>query len=243
MSSSGSVSSRRPLAHWMNSSDSCSGQGQPDSELAADGFGQAFISREQLAFKLLGERNVCSIVGREVRPELKYPTEQPLMSVANERQIQIVLEGIRRTRGGQPSGEQAPPKGRRDFDIAERRGMEVRFVRLEDGFDFARPICLQEVLDKCRGVDDDDPQEAFRAARSRLISSAAGAPRSTRERRAIRLKTSWGCGRPTSRSRIRSTYWVKVSPAARARLVSSRWSPSGTFRTWIILDMRLASHM
>ena len=66
------------------------------------------------------------------------------MSVTNERQIQIVLEGIRGAHGGEPSGEQAPPKGRRDLDVTERRGMEVGFVRLQDAFDFARAVCLQE---------------------------------------------------------------------------------------------------
>jgi hypothetical protein len=122
---------------------------------------------------------------------MEYPTKQRLMPVTNERQIQIVLEGIRGAGGGEPSREQASPKGRRNLDVTQRRGMEVGFVRLQDAFDFARAVCLQEVFDKCRGVDDDDPQEAFLAARSRLISSAAVSPRSTLERRAIRSKTSW----------------------------------------------------
>jgi hypothetical protein len=69
------------------------------------------------------------------------------MSVTNERQIQIVLEGVRGARGGEPSGEEAPPKGRRNLDITERRGMEVGFVRLQDASDFARAVCLQEVFD------------------------------------------------------------------------------------------------
>lgn len=113
------------------------------------------------------------------------------MSVTNERQIQIVLEGMRSARGAEPSSEQASPKGRRDLDVTKRRGMKVGFVRLQDAFDFARAVGSQEVFNKCRGVDDDDPQEAFLTARSRLINSAAASPRSTLERRAIRSKTSW----------------------------------------------------
>jgi hypothetical protein len=69
------------------------------------------------------------------------------MAVTNERQVQVVLEGIRGARCREPSGEEAPPKGRRDLDITERRGMEVGFVRLQDASDFARAVCLQEVFD------------------------------------------------------------------------------------------------
>jgi len=175
---------------WASPTEPCSGDGQSEIELTTNGFRQAVISREQLTFEPLGQRNVGRIVGSEVRPELQYATKQGLMSVTNEREIQIVLEGIRGACGGEPSGDQAAPKGRRDLDVAERRGMEVGFVCPQDAFDFARAVCSQQVFDKCRGVDDDDPQEAFLAARSRLISSAAVSPRSTLERRAIRSKTS-----------------------------------------------------
>ena len=68
--------------------------------MAANRFRQAIIGREQLAFQLLGERDVRSIIGREVRPELEHPTKQRLMSMTNERQIQIIFEGIRGTLGG-----------------------------------------------------------------------------------------------------------------------------------------------
>ncbi len=93
---------------------------------------QAIISREQLAVQLLGKRDVGGIVGREVRPELEHPTKQRLMSVTKDRQIQIVLDGIRGTHGGEPSREQASPEGRRDLDVTERRGVEVGLGRLQD---------------------------------------------------------------------------------------------------------------
>jgi hypothetical protein len=98
--------------------------------LAANRFRQAIISREQVAFQLLGKRDVHSIIGREVRPELENPTEQPLMPVTNERQIQIVLKAIRGAHRGEPLHEQAPPKGCRDLDVTERRSMKVGVGRL-----------------------------------------------------------------------------------------------------------------
>jgi hypothetical protein len=57
--------------------------------------------------------------------------------------------------------------------------MEVRISRLQDWFNLARAIRPEKVLHERRGVGDDDSQEAFLAARSRLINSAAGSPRST----------------------------------------------------------------
>lgn len=71
------------------------------------------------------------------------------MSVTKEWQIQIVLEGIRGTHGGEPPREQAPPKGCRDLDVTERRGMEVDLGRLQDASNRARAVCVQEVFDKC----------------------------------------------------------------------------------------------
>jgi len=65
------------------------------------------VSREQIAVQLLGKGDVCSIVSREIRPELKHPTKQPLMAVPKERQIQIVLDGIGGTRHGQLSRKNA----------------------------------------------------------------------------------------------------------------------------------------
>jgi hypothetical protein len=79
---------------------------------------------------------------------LQYATKQCLMPVANERQIQIVLEGIRGARGGEPAGEQAPPKGSRDLDVTEGWDMEVGFVRLQDASDFASTFSLQEIFNK-----------------------------------------------------------------------------------------------
>jgi hypothetical protein len=71
------------------------------------------------------------------------------MSVTHERQVQIVVQGVRGAHGSEPSGEETPPKGRGDLDVTERRGMEVGFIRLEDACDFARAVCLQEVFDEC----------------------------------------------------------------------------------------------
>jgi hypothetical protein len=98
--------------------------------LAANRFRQAIISREQFAFQPLGKRDVRSITGREVGPELENPTEQRLMPVTKERQIQIVLEGIRGAHRGEPLHEQAPPKSCRDLDVTERRSMKVGVGRL-----------------------------------------------------------------------------------------------------------------
>ncbi len=80
---------------------------------------------------------------------MQYPTKQGLMSVTDERQIQIVLKGVPGAHGSEPSGEERPPKGRSDLHVTERRGMEVGFIRLEDACDFARAVCLQEVFDEC----------------------------------------------------------------------------------------------
>jgi hypothetical protein len=91
---------------------------------------QAIIGRQQLALQLLGKRDVRSVIGREIRPELKHPSKQRLMSVAKERQIQIVLEGIRGSHGIDPPREQAPPKSRCHLDVAERRRVEVGVGRL-----------------------------------------------------------------------------------------------------------------
>jgi hypothetical protein len=98
---------------------------------------------------LLGERDVCSIVGREVRPELKHPTKQRLMAVPEERQIQIVLDGIRGTRRGQLSRQDASAKSCCDLDVTERRRIKVGLGCLQNFFNLARAVRLQEVLDKC----------------------------------------------------------------------------------------------
>jgi hypothetical protein len=110
--------------------------------LTANRFRQTFISRKQLAVQLLRERDVCGIVGREVRSELEHPTKQRLMSVTEERQIQVILEGIRGTHSSEPSCEQAPPKSCCDLDVTERRGVEVDFGRLQDALNLARAVRL-----------------------------------------------------------------------------------------------------
>jgi hypothetical protein len=125
-----------------------SADGEPERELATNGSGQGIIGREQLAVQLLGQRDVCSIVGREVRPELENPTEQRLMAVPKDGQIQIIVEGIGGTYGAEPSREETPPKGRGDLDVTERRCVKVRLRRLQDAFNLARALCLQEVFDK-----------------------------------------------------------------------------------------------
>jgi len=71
------------------------------------------------------------------------------MSVTKERQIQIVLEGICGTHGGEPPREQAPPKGCHDLDVTERRGVEVDLGSLQSASNRARSVCLQEVFHKC----------------------------------------------------------------------------------------------
>jgi hypothetical protein len=116
--------------------------------LAANRFRQAIVGCEQVAFQLLGKRDVRSIIGREVRSELENPTEQRLMPVTNERQIQIVLEGIRGAYRGEPLHQQAPPQRCRDLDVTERRSMKVGIGRLEDTFNFGGAVRLQQVLDK-----------------------------------------------------------------------------------------------
>jgi hypothetical protein len=70
------------------------------------------------------------------------------MSVTKERQIQVVLEGIRGTHGGEPPRQQAPPKRRCDLDVTERRGVEVDLGRPQNAFNRAGAVCLQEVFDK-----------------------------------------------------------------------------------------------
>ena len=102
--------------------------------MAANRSRQAIISREQFAVQLLGKRDICSIAGGEVRPELEHPTKERLMSVTKERQIQIVLEGIRGTHRGEPPREQAPSKACRDLDVAERWRVEVDLGCLQDAF-------------------------------------------------------------------------------------------------------------
>lgn len=117
--------------------------------MGADRPRQAIISREQLAFQLLGQRNVGSIIGREIRPELKYPSKQRLMSMTEEWQIQIVLQGIRGSLGVDPPREQAPPKGRRDLDVTEGRRVEVDLGLLQDAVDLSSAVGSQEILDDC----------------------------------------------------------------------------------------------
>lgn len=167
---------------------------------------QGIIRREKLAFQLLGQRDVCGIVGREIRAELEHPSKQRLMSVTNEWEIQIILQGLRRAHGGESPRQQTPSQSRCHLDVTKLRGVKVDVGRLQDAFNFDSAIRAQEVFDEYRGIDDDDPQEAFLVARSLLISAAADSARSTGVRRAIRAKSSWGRGRVTSRSKICWTY-------------------------------------
>jgi len=71
------------------------------------------------------------------------------MSVTKERQIQIVLEGIRGTHGCELSREEASSKGRRDLDVAERQSVEVGFGSLDDSLNLASAIRPQQVFDNC----------------------------------------------------------------------------------------------
>jgi len=71
------------------------------------------------------------------------------MSVTKERQVQIILDGLRGTHGGELSRQDAPAKGRCDLDVTERRGVEARVGRLKDASNLARAVRFQEVLDKC----------------------------------------------------------------------------------------------
>jgi hypothetical protein len=71
------------------------------------------------------------------------------MAVPEERQIQIVLDGIRSTQGGQLSREDASAKSCCDLNVAERRRMEVGVGRLQNFFNLARAVRPQEVFDKC----------------------------------------------------------------------------------------------
>ena len=78
---------------------------------------------------------------------MKHANKQRLVSMAIEGQIKIVLEGLCGTHGGEPPREYAPPEGRRDLDVTERRGVEIDFDPLQDAFNLARAVCLQDVFD------------------------------------------------------------------------------------------------
>ncbi len=75
------------------------------------------------------------------------------------------------------------------------------------------------------------------------MSSDVGRSSFTGTRPSIRSNTSGAGGLATSRSKMSWMYSVSGWPRALARLVSSRWSRSGTFLTWIIFDMCEACHM
>jgi hypothetical protein len=115
--------------------------------MAADGSSQGLISREQHTFQLLGKRDVYRVVGGEIRPQLQHPTKQRLMSVAKQRQIQIVLDRIRRTAGGESERQEASPKGCRDLDVTKRWSVQVGFGRLKDCSNVVSAIRLQEIFD------------------------------------------------------------------------------------------------
>lgn len=139
--------------------------------------------------------------------------------------------------------EHCPAQAGRDLDIAKRGNVQITVGRAEDVSDGAGCVGVEEVLENRRRIRDDDPQEASRASRSSRIKSAAGTPRLMEGLASIRSKMSSAAGLATSRSRISSMKSVSACPRDFARFVSSRWSLSGTLRTWIIFDMRKAWHM
>lgn len=190
--------------------------------MPSHGSGETAVKCEQVTVQLLRQGHVTGVEGRKVGSELEDTRQVRLVSVALQWQVEIVANGIRGAPCGESALEKGAAQGGGNFDVAQSWRMEIVFAGFDQGPDLSRAVRLQEVFDQCRGVGNDDRQEASLASRSFLIRSAAGSPRLTRPRLAIRSKTSLGIGRATSRSRIPSMYSVKDSPLARARRVNSR---------------------
>lgn len=159
------------------------------------------------------------------------------MTVSAERQVEVISECLSGSVIGQILPQYATTKPRSHLHVAQRGHMQVRICAPHDLPHRLRLVGAEQILDERRGISDEDSQEAPRSARSSRMSSAAGRPSFTGFLASIRSKTSDAGGRATSRSSRSSMYSVNAWPRALARLVSSRWSRSGTFRTWIILDM------
>src|SRR5437870_1079329 len=165
------------------------------------------------------------------------------MAVSDHGKVQVVLERF----GGPPTRHRlvqkrtAKPGG--NLHIAERRDVRVDVRSTKDVPDGAGAIRTEQIIEERRRVGDDQSQEASRAERSSRIRSAGRLRSFTGVLFSIRSSTSAAGGLATSLSSSSWMYSVSAWPRAFARLVSSRWSRSGTFLTWIILDMRGACHM
>ena len=162
---------------------------------------EALVGSQQLAFEFLCERNVCGIVGGEVRPEFQDPGKQPLMSVPHEREVKVITGRLFSPPGGERSSHQGSAKAGDHLYIAECRDVEVALARTQDSPNRTSRVGTEEVLDEGRCVGDDNPQETSRAARSSWMRSAAARPSLTGGLASILSKTSSAGGLATSRSK------------------------------------------
>jgi len=150
---------------------------------------------------------------------------------------QVKIEQVRDGLAGTRLGQFAPPAvSTQDLDDLEVE--QVRDVQRLGGTEDASRDLLgrggrKKKLEKRRRVDDD-----HRASRSARIASAGEGWSRTDVRAFSRSRSSSSVGRWASRRICSRRYSESDVPASAARAFSVLWRLSGTFRIWIIRDMR-----
>lgn len=88
-----------------------------DARVRAGRSGEPFVSRQKLSAEMLGQGQVGGVVYREVVPEAQDPAQEPLVSVALEWKVQIVLNGFGRALDRDGPAQHAATKARGHLDV------------------------------------------------------------------------------------------------------------------------------
>ena len=176
-------------------------QWDSDVRCPADRVRQALVGGQQRRTEGLRKGDVGRVVRGEPVAQLEDPREQGQMPVSRHGKVDVVTYQLLCSSARDAALTQQPTDCGCDFDVGERRG--VQLVRVLDPG--AQPLGLgvrEQIVDERGGVDDEPTGYSGRSRRTR---SAADIGRRIRVRRAMRAKTSSRDGRSVSRSR---TSWT-----------------------------------
>ena len=93
--------------------------------MSASGSRETLVQCQQRTAEALGERHVRGVVRGEVVPEFDDPRDQLLMTVPDDRQVEVVLSCLTRSLRGERPSHQGAAKPGSDLHVAQSGDVEI----------------------------------------------------------------------------------------------------------------------
>src|SRR5690348_9893837 len=162
---------------------------QFDPRAMAGGGGKAAVAGHQWRLERLGQRNIGSVIGRQVVPQLPYARQQEIMRISPRGKVGQIRQGYAATLALDFSSRSVTADDLRNFDIEQVRRVERLAGREQPVFNGPRGRGLEKRFDQRRRVDNDHVRS--RSARTASAGATDGLV-SVRPRRRARNSSSVG---------------------------------------------------